>query len=122
MLGLYLDQLNEVERDRVIAGQGWTTYWLATTGGDRCLLGHAWDFDAEANRPRDLEAHRAWMKWANERRDRGAGIHVGERFDALASRVGLDRAVQLVKARAAKRNRVTLPARKSAPATVGSGA
>lgn len=111
MLGRYLDSLNEVERDRVITGQGWTAGG-ALIAENRCLLGHVEVWTSEVFWS-DHEAHRRRTEWEDRFEEAFSSCNpffasIGVRFDALAANVGLDRAVQLVKVRAAKPNRVPM--------------
>lgn len=102
MIGKYLDQLKEVERDRVIVGQGWCSgeYF---DGENHCLVGHVVQYGGDFD-------HMAWHRSIEWCVDPSTGKREPyAQFDRLVDRIGLDRAVQLVKARAAARNRVVLP-------------
>lgn len=83
----WIDERTDEERDRIITGQGWCAESLIDfSTGNRCLLGHA--------------GHHASLE----------DMRVAFRFDDIARRWGLDRAVRIAKARAARRNRVEVPA------------
>lgn len=97
-IGKYLDALPDEARDRVLTAQDWCVKDFYDEAGARCLVGHAEDWADGTARARNVR----FLLWEQNI----GGITTGEHFDAIAERVGLDRAVRLVKQRAGKRTRV----------------
>lgn len=105
MIGRYIDQLTDEERDRIITAQDWVPNMLAFADGDgnRCLCGHVerWSrFDAT-----DHAAVRRRARFENRyRRGRRNALYtdVAVRAIDVCLRMGQDRFVRAVKMRAAK--------------------
>lgn len=114
MIAKYVDALPDEARDRVLTAQGWRFGSYVDEAGDRCLVGHAADFQLRhcgVQFTRCPVPETLWS-WDLLQDHRGGDYlpPVWEYFDRLCKRVGLDRAVQLVKARAARPNRLPLAA------------
>jgi hypothetical protein len=109
-LGLYIDRMPDAAADRVLTAQDWTVGAMIGQTGARCLVGHAEDWCAYHG-PRDDEAYGFTIGFEIARVGRYGDTAdcVGFHFDRLARRVGLERAVSLVKSRAGKRTRVEIP-------------
>lgn len=98
MIGKWIDGLTDVQKDRIIEGQGWCPQ-IIEMGHSRCLVGHAIG---------GLAAWREIVNTGDHRSFAGIGTH----FDDLVVRFGLDRIVRACKLRAAKSN-VVAPLRES---------
>ena len=96
MIGLWLDGLGDVERDRVIEAQGWCFAGWNDGAGNRCLLSHACD----------LHIYRDGTGFFYPSPEDHAVIsshqRVWSRYDDLCARFGKDRVVRAIKARAAR--------------------
>lgn len=107
-IGKYLDGLDDDARDRVITAQDWPRDGGAYSfvyKGQRCLVGHAEDWyhdEIGHSQPRT-------------KRYPGCAIYGG--FPRIVKRIGLERAVRLVKARAARAHSIPLPSRSDTVAT-----
>lgn len=95
-IGRYLDGLDDDARDRVIEGRDWTTSESEFVDPDGCrrLVGHAEDWYL-----RGAAQHSGvgTLRTLNRR-----GMPVYALYPDLVKKVGLDRAVALIKARAAR--------------------
>lgn len=101
-IGRYIDRLPENAVDRVLMAQSWAVGDALGARGGRCLVGHAEDYRVGSDGCTEVGDMRATAA----RHPHTWKVPLG--FDMLAARVGLGRAVSLVKARAGKRTRVAL--------------
>lgn len=93
----YIDALSEDALDRVLTAQEWCAEATVSKSGARCLIGHG----------SDARLDRGITRWnAPPTLPFPEEASAALRFDAIATRHGLPRAVALVKARAGKRTRV----------------
>jgi hypothetical protein len=106
LLGTYLDALPEVARDRLIEAQCWGMGALVDPAGNRCLLGHAEDWLYQGNLFRNRAAAPELQQWRVQLFGTNSHLEIGRRFDLLCHRRGLERAVRLVKVRAARQHAV----------------
>lgn len=106
-IGKYIDMLSDEAADRVLMGQDWCADTFMDERGARCLVGHAGGFRRVASgAARECDTGAVDLAFAIDWKP----LTPPARFDRLVYRVGIPRAVALVKARAAKRTRLTLDA------------
>lgn len=110
MLGRYLDALDAEARDRVIEAQVWGTGSISQP----CLVRHSEGGYGGVERCFRITDRARRFEWrAGELRSdfqfRDLD-NVGYRFDRLCRRFGMDRVVRACKLRAAKSNRISIPA------------
>lgn len=100
-MGRFLDRVPDDARDRVIQAQDWTTSGsdFIDAQGCRCMVGHAEDWRHNSIGMQTARIH--LTRWDDD--------DAYLRYEPLVRRVGLARAIELVKARAAKGNRIPLP-------------
>lgn len=114
MLGRYIDALPAHARDRIIEAQFWGMGTLVDAEGNRCLLGHAEDWRYAGSLFRNRAGDPALQRWRTRCFGPSSHLEIGRRFDMLAHRCGVARAVRLVKLRAARD--ATRPAEAPLPA------
>jgi hypothetical protein len=99
MLGLYIDGRTDEQRDRIIEGQRWCIQAIEDHKHARCLVGHV------------VGGGAGWRALYNGWNVSVASLlPIGNRFDDLCRRFGMDRIVRCCKLRAAKGNAITLTA------------
>lgn len=107
-MGRYIDGLDDAGRDRLIEGQAWVPYAQWDGHGGGCLLGHA-NGVVHMNSREYIDTIReiarttppaAWLL-------AGRAAHA---FNASFERFGAARLTRAIKLRAARRNRLSLPA------------
>jgi hypothetical protein len=104
-IGRYIDLLPDQAKDRVIEAQDWTVGQLVGGDGSRCLVGHAedWGMSGPRMRQRVIPSENEALMIRRLMFGVDAASRIGSRFDRLCRRVGTQRAVRLVKLRAARR-------------------
>jgi hypothetical protein len=101
LLGRYVDALPEHARDRIIEAQFWGMGTLVDAQGNRCLLGHAENWQYAGSLFRNRAADAELQRWRVSSFGPSSHLEIGRRFDTLCHRSGVARAVRLVKMRAA---------------------
>jgi len=102
LIGRFIDALPDHARDRIIEGQGWGMGTLVDPQGNRCLLGHAEDWQYAGSLFRNHAGDPELQRWRVLSFGSSSHLEIGRRFDTLAHRCGIDAAVRLVKLRAAR--------------------
>ena len=95
MIGKWIDGLTDVQRDRIIEGQGWCNVTFYDGDGALCLIGHAFAIRA------DCDYHPRLGRYMRAVNRHGVDAFVPDRFDELCVRFGRDRIVRACKLRAA---------------------
>lgn len=96
-IGRFIDNATDAERDRVIEGMHWTSFWVEE--GCNCLIGHMQGLIEDENglTTSKLDYHYPIT---------GEALRVGLDVMWLFERFTIDRIVPMLKARAAKNNHV----------------
>lgn len=102
LIGRYLDALPDTARDRIIVAQGWGAGSLVDPEGNRCLLGHAEDWLYRGSLFRNRAGDEELQRWRVRIFGANSHLEIGRRFDVLCHRLGVQRAVRLIKWRAAR--------------------
>jgi hypothetical protein len=102
LLGRYIDALPDHGRDRIIEAQLWGMGTLVDEQSNRCLLGHAEDWQYAGSLFRNRAGDADLQRWRVRTFGPSSHLDVGRRFDLLCHRIGMERAVRLAKLRAAR--------------------